>query len=207
MAEGLVNPLDSYATNQIKLFRASESKDVVACVILKVEGTNVKGPGRLASVCEQWSFNSEGVKLCSSHSSFDCKRPQVWRRPGINLYMDDNYFLQYSCQLASLGCSCIDIYWNHQLRSYKCFKHLNSSNNWAFHHNLVIKYPNSHFSPHWSLKIESPRRFCHSANNWVNINAYCIQYESRSVRLPVRGCVFLFCVKLNKRPVSHLAGY
>lgn len=53
MAEGLVNPLDSYATNQIKLFRASESKDVVACVILKVEGRNVKGPGRLARVCEK----------------------------------------------------------------------------------------------------------------------------------------------------------
>lgn len=53
MAEGLVNPLDSYATNQIKLFRAPESKDVVACVILKVEGRNVKGPGRLASVILQ----------------------------------------------------------------------------------------------------------------------------------------------------------
>lgn len=60
MAEGLVNPLDSYATNQIKLFRASESEDVVACVILKAEGRNVKGPGRLARVCEQWSLISEG---------------------------------------------------------------------------------------------------------------------------------------------------
>lgn len=32
MAVGLVNPLDSYARNQIKLFRASKSEDVVFLV-------------------------------------------------------------------------------------------------------------------------------------------------------------------------------
>lgn len=50
MAEGLVNPLDSYAANQIKSFRASEPEVVVGkagSVCNSQSGRQeVKGPGR-----------------------------------------------------------------------------------------------------------------------------------------------------------------
>lgn len=92
MAVGLVNPLDSYASDQIKLFRASKSEDVVPCgksfttsqlapcVILKVERRNLNGPRQIIQ-CMNTDPSTHMVKIvplkpqgCFSDSSFGCMR-------------------------------------------------------------------------------------------------------------------------------------
>lgn len=166
--------------------------------------------GLWALIFELWR-----IKLCPSDFSFDCMHPQVWQRPEINLNKDEKCFMQHSCHWASLKRSCLDT--DHQFHSYKHVKLLNSSNNWAFCHVSGFRYQKLRnlnfpkaFFPLWWLKLqrESPRRFLHHCSTTNCAKHKCIlQFESCSVCLPVCGCFFLFCVKLNKRPVSHLAGY
>lgn len=111
---------------------------LAACVILKVEGRNVKRPWQIIQglwtvILELW-----GIKLCPSEFSFDCMHPQVWQRPEINPYKDGKRSMQHSRHRASLKRSSLDT--GHQLHSYKHVKLLNSSDNWAFSHVLGFRY-------------------------------------------------------------------
>lgn len=144
-----------------------------------------------------------GMKLPPSDPPFICVNPQVHKSrsepPGGRDALHAELLLKRSSSA---------------IRSYKHVQLLNSSNNgaslmfWASETKKNHKKPQKHFS---LFGLCSFRENLHAGSCTAAAKHRCMLHLVRtelrpSARVWVFFFFFLFCVKLNKRPVSHLAG-
>lgn len=136
-------------------------------------------------------------------------RCERWQRLEVNLYKAEHFFH-------------VDMLQNHYLELSKAHRHVKTAYSFVNLHPLSFKHlPDELKSTRLSKALfpfvpenfqifevwgfPSRDLYCYNTNNCVHINAYSIQYKLCYVCVCV--CFFLSSPKLNKRPVSHLAGY